>query len=83
MVLPGQRLRGVEGNRSSLMDPWKAYAFFDVALFRLLTASRYPSWLGKEYSYVCSTLITSSNGIHARLSAPQLSTTSTASGLPD
>jgi hypothetical protein len=55
MVLPGPRLRGVESNGSYFVDSWKTYAFVDAALIRLLMVSRYPSWLGKEYSYVCST----------------------------
>ena len=57
MVLPGQRLRGVENDRSYIVDSWEAYAFYYVALFRLLMVSRYPSRLRKEYSYVCSTLL--------------------------
>jgi hypothetical protein len=55
MVLPGQSLRGVESDTSYFVDSWEAYAFFYAALFRLLMASRYPSRLRKEYSYVCST----------------------------
>jgi hypothetical protein len=55
MVLSGKRLRGVESDRSCLVDSWEAYAFFYAALFRLLMVSRYPSRLRKEYSYVCFT----------------------------
>ena len=55
MVLPGRRLRGVESNRSYLVDSWEAYAFVYAVLIRLLILPRIPSWLGKEYSYVCST----------------------------
>ena len=54
MVLQGQRLRGVESKGSYLVDSWKTYAFAYAALVRLLTMSRYPSRLRKEYSYVCS-----------------------------
>lgn len=45
------------------MDPRETYAPFDSPSFRLLMMSRSPSRLGKEYSYVCSTLITSSSSI--------------------
>ena len=55
MVLPGQYLRGVESEKSYLVDSWEAYAFFYAALYRLLMVSRYPSRLWKEYAYVCST----------------------------
>jgi hypothetical protein len=55
MVLPGQRLREVESDRSYLVDSWEAYVLFYAALFCLLMVFRYPSRLRKEYSYVCST----------------------------
>ena len=55
MVLPGRRLRGVESKGSYLVDSREAYAFVYAVLIRLLMLSRYPSWLGKKYSYVCST----------------------------
>lgn len=70
MVLPWQRLRGVESDRSNLVDSWEAYVFFYAALFRFLMVSQYPSWLRKEYSNVCSTLTPSSSSIQARLPAP-------------
>jgi len=55
MVLPWKRLRGLESDRSDLVDSWETYAFFHSASFRLLMVSRYPSRLGKEYSHVSST----------------------------
>ena len=74
----------MEGERSSFVDPREAYAFFGFILFCwLIMVSRYLSWLGKEYSYVCSTLITSTSSIHARRPAPQLFRTLTSNGLPD
>jgi len=83
MVPSGQSLCEVESDRPSLMDSWKAYAVTILLSFRMLTASRHPSWVGEEHSSVSITLKILSSRVHTCHPVPPSSRRSTKSRPPD